>query len=147
MNPKVRATAVLIEDNSILLVEQRVSDTRSWSLPGGTLEMGETLEACVVREVEEETGLIVRVDGLLYLGDRIEEGRHVVHITFAVVKVGGRLRVGAEPEPGANPISGVEMAPIESLAEYGFDRRFRDLASAGFPGQGGYVGAVAHIGL
>jgi ADP-ribose pyrophosphatase YjhB (NUDIX family) len=147
MNPKVRATAVLIKDNKILLVEQRVSGTRSWSLPGGTLEMGETLEACVVREVEEETGLIVRVDGLLYLGDRIEEGRHVVHITFAVAKVGGRLRVGAEPEPGANPISGVEMAPIESLVEYGFDRRFRDLALAGFPDKGSYVGAVTHIGL
>ncbi len=147
MNPKVRATAVLIEDNRILLVEQRVSDTRSWSLPGGTLEMGETLEACVVREVEEETGLTVRVDGLLYLGDRIEDGQHVVHITFAVERVGGRLQVGAEPEPGANPIYGVEMAPIGSLAEYGFDRRFRDLASAGFPGRGSFVGAVTHIGL
>jgi len=143
----VRATAVLIEDGRILLVEQRVSDTRGWSLPGGTLEMGETLEACVVREVKEETGLVVRVDGLLYLGDRIEDGRHVVHITFAVKRVGGCLRVGAEPEPGANSIYSVEMAPIESLAEYGFDRRFRDLASAGFPGRGCYVGSVAHIGL
>jgi ADP-ribose pyrophosphatase YjhB (NUDIX family) len=147
VNPKVRATAVLIEDDRILLVQQRVSDARSWSLPGGTLEMGESLGACVVREVEEETGLVVHVDRLLYLADRIEAGRHVVHITFAVVKVGGRLRVGAEPEPGANPIYGLAMAPIESLVEYGFDRRFRDLAAAGFPGQGGYVGAVAHIGL
>ena len=105
------------------------------------------MEACVVREVEEETGLIVRVDELLYLGDRIDDGRHVVHITFAVKRVGGRLRVGAEREPAANPIDDVEMVPIELLTEYGFDRRFRDLALAGFPGRGDYVGAVAHIGL
>jgi ADP-ribose pyrophosphatase YjhB (NUDIX family) len=147
MNPKVRATAVLIEDDRILLVKQRVSDARSWSLPGGTLKMGENLEECVVREVKEETGLTVRVEELLYLGDRIEGDRHVVHITFAVNRVGGCLRVGAEPEPGANPIYGVEMVPIGSLAERGFDCRFGALAAAGFPGRGSYVGAVSHIGL
>ena len=147
MNPKVRATAVLIEEDRILLVKQRVSDARHWSLPGGALEMGETLEACVAREVREETGLSVRVDRLLYLGDRIEDDRHVVHITFAVSRVGGCLVVGTEPEPGANPIYDVEMVPIESLSEYGFGRRFCDLAAAGFPDEGSYVGAVSHIGL
>jgi ADP-ribose pyrophosphatase YjhB (NUDIX family) len=61
MNPKVRATTVLIEDGCILLLEQQVTESlgRKWSLPGGTLEVGETLEACVVRETREETGLDV----------------------------------------------------------------------------------------
>lgn len=146
-NPKVRATAVLVEEDRILLVEQRVSDSRRWSLPGGTLEMGETLRACLAREVEEETGLVVDIDRLLYVCDRIDGDQHVVHITFAVKRLAGHLRTGTEPEPGANPIQGVKMVPVESLVEHGFDSRFRDLAIAGFPKSGTYRGSVANIGL
>jgi ADP-ribose pyrophosphatase YjhB (NUDIX family) len=144
---KVRATAVLVEDGEILLVEQYVSDTRAWSLPGGTLEAGETLDACLVREVREETGLVVGLDRLLYLCDRIEAGRHVVHITFAVRRLGGHLRAGVEPEPGANPIRSVQMVPLRRLREHGFSERFCDLAAAGFPDSGTYRGPVANIGL
>jgi mutator protein MutT len=76
-SPKVRATAVLIEDGNILLVEQRVTESlaRRWSLPGGTLELGETLEDCIVREMKEETRLDVVIDRLLYVCDRLQEDR------------------------------------------------------------------------
>ena len=147
MSPKVRATAVLIEDGHILLVEQRVNETRGWSLPGGALEMGESLEACLVREMREETGLDVAVDRLLYLCDRIENGRHVVHITFAVRRVGGELRVGLEPEAGADPIKSVNMVPVAALGEYGFSPRFCELVASGFPASGTYQGNVENIGL
>ena len=40
---QVRVTGVLVEDGEILLVRQRLSERRSWSLPGGRLERGETL--------------------------------------------------------------------------------------------------------
>ena len=155
MQPKVRATAVLIEDGSILLVEQKITESldRAWSLPGGMLEYGEALEACLIREVREETGLDVAVERLLYVCDRIADGRHVVdgqhvvHITFAVQRTGGQLHVGAEPEPGANPIHSVQMMPLTSLPEYGFSQRFRDLAMQGFPDAGTYQGFVENIGL
>jgi ADP-ribose pyrophosphatase YjhB (NUDIX family) len=97
--------------------------------------------------MREETGLEVCVGSLLYVGDRIDRDQHVLHITLAVERVGGRLEVGVEPEPDANPIWGVEMVRIESLCEYGFSPRFRDLALAGFPRKGSYVGSVANIGL
>ena len=149
MNPKVRATAVLIEEGRILLVEQRVTESldRKWSLPGGTLEVGETLEECVIRETREEVGLDVAIDKLLYLCDRIVDERHVVHITFAVKRLGGDLQLGSEPEPGANPIRSVKMVPLALLGEYGFSECFCELAAAGFPDSGTYQGSVSNIGL
>ncbi|MGI8689466.1 MAG: NUDIX domain-containing protein [Thermomicrobiales bacterium] len=146
---KVRVTAVLIEDGAILLVEQQItaSFTRRWSLPGGALEYSETLEACLIREMREETSLTVALDRLLYVCERIEDGRHIVHVTFAVHRVSGDLQAGREPEPEAYPIKSVRMVPITQLNAYGFDDRFRDLALAGFPDSGTYQGLVANIGL
>jgi ADP-ribose pyrophosphatase YjhB (NUDIX family) len=146
-SPAVRATAVLVEDGRILLVQQRVDATRDWSLPGGKLQVGESLADCVVREVREETGLHVAVDRLLYLCDRLDASGHVVHVTFAVRREGGALRLGSEREPDANPIRQVAMVPIASLSEYGFSPRFRALAAAGFPRGGAYQGSVVNIGL
>lgn len=149
MNPKIRATAVLIEDDQILLTEQRVSESlsRGWSLPGGTLEIGETLEQCVIREMKEETGLDVTAERLLYVCDRILDERHVVHITFAVKRVGGKLQVGVEPEAGANPIKGVRMVPLSELRQHGFSERFCALAQSGFSNSGTYQGLIQNIGL
>ena len=57
---KTRAAsrAVILRDGQILLSHETLQDT--WLIPGGGLETGETPEACVKREVEEETGLLVR---------------------------------------------------------------------------------------
>jgi len=109
--------------------------------------MGETLKECVIRETKEETGLDVAVDKLLYVCDRIVDNRHVIHITFAVKRLGGDLRLGAEPEPAANPIRSVKMVPLTLLSKYGFSERFGELAAAGFPESGTYQGLVANIGL
>jgi 8-oxo-dGTP pyrophosphatase MutT (NUDIX family) len=78
MRQKVRVTGILVENKRILLLEQKVTDSRQWSLPGGALEVGETMEQCMIREMKEETGLdivvgdfykpdlvILPVDGLL----------------------------------------------------------------------------------
>jgi ADP-ribose pyrophosphatase YjhB (NUDIX family) len=145
VQPIVRATAILIEAGHVLLVRQKVSATREWSLPGGSLEFGESLEECVVREVREEAGIEVAVERLLYVCDRIEDQKHVVHITLAVRRVGGWP--GPAHEGGDDGLNRVRMVPLESLVEYGFTERFRDLALAGFPEAGTYRGSIANIGL
>jgi len=144
---RVRPTAILIEDGKILLLEQRVSGRRNWSLPGGAVEVGETIEECLVREVQEETGLIVSMDRLLYVCERIEADAHVIHLTFLVSRQGGALRRGAEPEAGANVITEAGFVPLGHLCDYGFDARFRELTLAGFPESGTYQGSVRSIGL
>ncbi len=147
MNFKLRVTGILIEDERILLVKQRLNDARNWSLPGGTLETGETLEECMIREMREETGLLVAIEKLLYVCDRISENRHVVHITFKLRRTGGNLQLGSEPEPFANPISAVTWVPVAELTQYGFSKCFRELVQADFPNSGQYMGGIGKIGL
>ncbi|MFX1254925.1 MAG: NUDIX hydrolase [Promethearchaeota archaeon] len=149
MNPKVRVSIVLIENQKILLIEQQVSEfqDRQWSLPGGTLELGETLEECALREMREETGLEILLGKLLYVCDRIENTFHVVHLTFIATRVRGTLQLGKEPEPTTYPIKSVQMVPLSLLEKYGFSERFCELIKDGFPESGTYQGSVTNIGL
>ena len=55
---RVGSRAVIFRDGMILLTHETVTDW--WLVPGGGMETGETSEMCCVREVEEETGYIVR---------------------------------------------------------------------------------------
>jgi 8-oxo-dGTP pyrophosphatase MutT (NUDIX family) len=57
------AAACVVRHGRLLL--QRRGDDGSWGLPGGALELGESAAEAVAREVQEETGLRIRIDGLL----------------------------------------------------------------------------------
>lgn len=64
---QIRVTGILIENDEILLVQQKVSAKRNWSLHGGRLECGETMQQGIVREMKEETGLDVEILRMLYV--------------------------------------------------------------------------------
>lgn len=81
--------AVIVKDGLILLVHEVRSGW--WLLPGGGTEAGETPEECCIREVEEETGCIVRpVRQFLELNEYYEEYRYVSD--YFVCEVTGRGR-------------------------------------------------------
>ena len=143
---RVRVTGVVIESDKILLLNQDTDSDRSWSLPGGKVEEGETLEAALIREMHEETGVDVEVAGLLYVCDYFTDISHIIHITFAARRVGGALGAVAE---GADTkvIRGVEFVPLHDLQAKGFSERFQRLAIDGFPGAGSYMGLKSNIGL
>jgi len=70
--PVVGVGGVIIEDGKTLLIRRASEPLRGqWSIPGGTLELGESLAAGVARELLEETGLEVRVLDLIEVFDRI----------------------------------------------------------------------------
>jgi len=58
------ASAIVVDDEGRLLLHRR-QDNNMWALPGGKMELGETLAGCAVREVKEETGLEVEVTGIV----------------------------------------------------------------------------------
>lgn len=143
---QVRVTGVLIENEKILLVKQRLSKDRMWSLPGGRLEQGEMLSAGLQREFLEETGLSVSVGNLLYLCDVESSSHTVLHVTFLVSKVGGILQLPTN-EKDENPILDVKFIPISNLLQYGFSTNFKNLVETRFPNRGNYMGDKKNIGL
>jgi len=141
---KVRVTAVVVEDDRILLLDQDTDGARSWSLPGGKVEPGETIEEALEREVREETGLEVRVGDLLYVCDVVQA--QVVHLTFECQRVGGTLGA-VQSGADTRPIRAVEFVKLADLPSRGFSDRFVELAEAGWPDAGSYMGPKSNIGL
>jgi ADP-ribose pyrophosphatase YjhB (NUDIX family) len=117
--PIVGVGGIVVDGDRVLLVRRgRPPLQGEWSVPGGAVEVGETLSAAVQREVLEETGLVVSVGPIVEVLDRIHtngEGRveyHYVLIDYLCSVVGGEL--GAR----SDALDAVWAAPAR-LAEYG----------------------------
>lgn len=116
--PIVGVGAVVLVDGKVVLVKRRFEPLAGqWSLPGGAVELGETLEAGVARELLEETGLEVEVGPVIEVFDRIsldEQKRvryHFVLIDYLCRPVGGRLARGSD-------VADVALVNPEDLASY-----------------------------
>jgi ADP-ribose pyrophosphatase YjhB (NUDIX family) len=94
----VSVAAAIVNERGHGLAIQR-HDNGHWEPPGGILEYGETLEQCLHREVEEETGLHIEVDRLTGIYQNLT--RNVVAFVFRCRPIGGALRVTAETQDAA----------------------------------------------
>lgn len=106
--PIVGVGAVIIADGKVVLIKRRYEPLAGrWSLPGGAVELGETLEAGVAREMLEETGLKVDVGPMIEVFDRIMEDRerrvryHYVLVDYLCWPVRGTLRAGGDVDEAA----------------------------------------------
>lgn len=89
----VSVAAVITDDAGRVLVIQRC-DTHKWEIPGGVLELDESIHAGLRREVEEETGLLVEPDQLTGVYKNLKLG--VVALVFRAHVVGGEARPSDE---------------------------------------------------
>jgi 8-oxo-dGTP pyrophosphatase MutT (NUDIX family) len=119
-NSVVPAAVAIVarEDGAVLLI--RRTDNGNWALPGGAIEMTESVADAAVRETLEETGIQVEVTGLLGI---YSDPRHVIHFTsndevrreFSVVLTA--RPVGGEPTPSSESSEVRWVAPGD-LAGY-----------------------------
>jgi len=116
--PVLGIGALIFDRGKILLVERGREPLKGyWSLPGGVLEIGETLEQGIVREVREETGLEVEPLTMLEIFERIirdSQGApeyHYVLIDYICRVTGGSLRA-------ADDASRVAWVPRRLLSTY-----------------------------
>ena len=107
--PVVGIGGVVIENGHALLIRRGTEPLLGqWSIPGGTLELGESLQAGVARELREETGLEVRVLDLIEVFDRIypadQTGNtpgsrprfHYVIVDYLCERISGEPRAGSD---------------------------------------------------
>jgi 8-oxo-dGTP diphosphatase len=101
--PLVGVGAVIAEKGRVVLVKRgRAPLLGEWSIPGGLLEVGETLRQGAEREASEETGLIVRATELLGVFERMvpdEEKRmryHYILIDFLCERMAGELKASGD---------------------------------------------------
>lgn len=117
--PILGVGAVVVDGSRVLLVRRANEPLKGeWSLPGGAVELGETLEAAVVREVLEETGLTVEVGPIADVLDRLHidsDGRprfHYVLVDFICRARSGALARGSDA-------AAAEWVDLSDLAAYG----------------------------
>jgi mutator protein MutT len=116
--PLVGVGAIIFRDDAVLLIQRgREPSYGKWSIPGGAVELGETLQEAVFREVSEEVGLEVRVKDLVVALDRVildQNGGieyHYVLLDFLCEWTGG------EPFPASDVLS-CAFVPLDELPRY-----------------------------
>ncbi len=116
--PVPAVSALVFRGDSVLLVKRKDEPSRGlWSPPGGSLELGETVEAAAVREALEETGVVVRPVRVADVRDVIlkdSAGRLQWHyVLFGVLCE----YVSGEPFP-ASDAENAHFLPLRELGEY-----------------------------
>jgi 8-oxo-dGTP diphosphatase len=101
VQPQVAVGAIVFKDSRVLLVQRgKAPALGMWSIPGGSLELGETLQRATEREIREETGLTIKAREPVFtfdVIDRDENGRvrfHYVIVDLMADYISGELRAG-----------------------------------------------------
>ncbi len=124
--PIVGIGAVIARDGLVLLARRGSEPGRNkWSVPGGLVELGETVEETIVREVKEETNLDVEVDSLVDVVNNLvrdAEGKlryHFVILDFFAKVKGGSLRAGSD-------LLEVKWVPLDQVEYFDLTGTFRE---------------------
>src|SRR2546427_6340645 len=106
--PTVGVGAVIFDGDRVLLVKRAHDPLKGeWSLPGGAVDRGETLEQAVAREIKEETGLEVEVGPVVEVLDRIHRDAsgsveyHFVIVDYLCRPTGGTFAPASDAETAA----------------------------------------------
>jgi mutator protein MutT len=124
--------AVVVRDSSVLLVRRRHEPAKDlWSLPGGLIELGETAQDAVRREVMEETGINIQVERLLDVVDNIiRDDQGEIRFHYVLVEfLAEPITFVAKPQSDARD---VKWVPFTDLASYPMTKTAKKLVEGIF---------------
>ena len=131
-HPIVGVGALIIREGKLLLEKRRSNPGKGkWSIPGGIVELGETLEQTVIREVKEETNLDVERPEHIDIVDNIEFDEndtikyHFVIIDYFVKLKGGTLRAGSDA-------ADLQWVALDKVKELDLTRTFREFITRNY---------------
>ena len=118
-NPIIAVGGVIFDGQSVLLVKRDREPARGqWSLPGGVVELGETLKEALMREIMEEVSIKVSIGGLVRVIDRIESDHEDgIRFHYVIADYWG-WKVSGEPL-AASDISDARFVGIEQTQRMG----------------------------
>jgi len=101
---RLRVSGICVRDNQILLIKHANLGEGGylWSPPGGGLHFGESVEMCLKREFEEETGFTIAMKRFLFVNEFLQPPLHAIELFFEVEIAGGALLLGKDPEMQEN---------------------------------------------
>lgn len=126
-NSLVPSVNVVVENDEGGILMIRRTDNGNWALPGGAIDLGESVAQAAIRETKEETGIDCEITGLIGI---YSDPKHLIHYTsngetrqeFSILlcarRVGGHTRVSDET-------SVVEWTPKSQILEKLMDRSMR----------------------
>ncbi|MFB0506759.1 MAG: NUDIX hydrolase [Thermodesulfobacteriota bacterium] len=131
-HPIIGVGAIIIRGEEVLLARRgKEPGYGKWSIPGGAVKLGESLEEAVVREVSEEVNLAVRVGGVVEVLERIfrdPEGRvqyHYVLVDFLCEHVLG------EGKPSSDALE-VQWVPVSEISCHGLPGKTKKVIQKAF---------------
>lgn len=123
--PVVGVGAVILDGDKILLEKRKNDPSKGkWSVPGGLVELGESVEEAVVREVKEETGLevyeprLVDVVNYVSLGEKGAVIYHYVIVDYLVTVKSGKAKAASDADA-------LKWVPFNEVEEYDLTESFR----------------------
>lgn len=126
-HPVAGVGAIILQEGKLLLEKRGHEPAKGkWSIPGGTVELGETLETAVIRETKEETCLDVEEPRLVDVVDQMdldEQGKVKYH--FVILDYIVKVKAGVpKAESDADELQWVPLEEVETFNLTGSFRRF-----------------------
>lgn len=123
MEPKVAVAVLVMKQKAILLVQRNNEPAEGlWSLPGGFVDAGEDPRAAAMRECREETGLQIRITGIVDIIHAAEDGGADIVVVFTGTEEAGCLQAGDDARAA-------EFFSPKELPELAFEATRRAIAA------------------